>query len=125
MNSAYSRWKWALVPALLVSFIAIYPQLNFWAARGQNSHGSYVLTQSDEVAYSGYINALIAGRPRRTDAFNGIEDKPGAPQHESLFSIQFIPAYAIALPARALGMTASTAFIALLVLTAAGTTLAI
>jgi hypothetical protein len=125
MNSAYGRWKWALLPALLVSFIAIYPQLNFWAARGQNWHGSYVLTQSDEVAYSGYINALIAGRPRRTDPFNGIEDKPGAPQHESLFSIQFIPAYIIALPARMLGASASTAFIWLIFLGGLASSLAV
>ena len=38
---------------------------------------------------------------------------PDQPQPESLFSIQFVPAYLIAVPARLLGISSSTAFIAL------------
>src|SRR6266498_1011869 len=103
--------KWLAFATLAITLLAIYPQINMWLARGKDWHGSYVLVQGDENAYSAYINALIDGRPRRNDA-------PGAPQPESLFSIQFIPAYAVALPARALHISASTAFIVLMIITA-------
>ena len=96
------EWKWGALAALAMSIIAMYPQINLWIARGTAWQGSYVLTQGDEVAYSAYINALRDGRPRRNDPFNGYDDLPGKPTYESLFSIQFLPAYAIALPARAL-----------------------
>jgi hypothetical protein len=64
--------------------------------------------------YSAYVNALIDNRPRRTDPPAGKDDHPRTPVPESLFSIQFIPPYAIALFARLLGISASTAFIVLL-----------
>ena len=67
-------------------------------------------------SYSAYVQALIDGRPRRSDAYTGRDDRPGHPQPESLFSIQFVPAYLIAVPARALGLSSSTAFIILGVL---------
>jgi hypothetical protein len=118
-------WKWGAFAALAMTIIALYPQVNLWMARGSQWQGSYVLTQGDEVAYSAYINALIDGRPRRNDPFNGRDDMPGKPTYESLFSIQFIPAYAIALPARALGVSASTAFIWLIGICAIASSLAI
>ena len=84
--------------------LALWPQINMWIARGQNWQGSYVAVQGDEVAYSAYLNALIDGRPRRNDPYTGRDDsRPANRLPESLFSIQFIPAYAIALPARLLG----------------------
>ena len=126
MNShAKIRWKWGVLAALAVTLLAIYPQVNLWLARGAEWQGSYVLVQGDEIAYSAYINALIDGRPRRNDTFLGRDDVPQAPLPESLFSIQFIPPYLIALPARALGIRASTAFIILILLTAIASTLAI
>lgn len=120
-----SGLKWAAFATLAITLLAIYPQVNLWLARGKDWQGSYVLTQGDEVAYSAYINALIDGRPRRNDPFNGRDDQPGKPTYESLFSIQFIPAYAIALPARALGLSSSTVFIWLIVLGAITSSLAI
>src|SRR6266850_1480130 len=119
------EWRWGALAALAISIIALYPQINLWIARGSAWQGSYVLTQGDEVAYSAYINALLDGRPRRNDPFNGRDDLPGKPTYESLFSIQFVPAYVIALPARALGLSTSTVFIWLIVIGAITSSLAI
>ena len=119
------EWKWGALAALAMTIIALYPQVNLWIARGSAWQGSYVLTQGDEVAYSAYVNALIDGRPRRNDPFNGRDDLPGKPTYESLFSIQFLAAYAIALPAKALGFSTPTVFIWLIVIGAITSSLAI
>jgi hypothetical protein len=79
----------------------------------------------DEVAYSAYINALIEGRPRRSDPYTGRDDREDDPQPESLFSIQFVPAYMIALPARMFGVSAATAFTVLTPLAAGAASVAI
>src|SRR5918999_5371987 len=119
------EWKWGALAALAMTVVALYPQINLWLARGNDWHGSYVMTQGDEVMYSAYINALIDGRPRKNDPFNGRDAVPGLPAYESLNSIQFVPAYLVALPAKAFGLTASTAFIWLLGVAAFTSTLAI
>lgn len=123
--SGRSSPKWLAFATLGITLLAIYPQINLWLGRGTSWQGSYVLVQGDEDAYSAYINALINGRPRRNDPHTGRDDAPGAPQPESLFSIQFIPAYAIALPARAFGLTASTAFIVVMAFAAIAASLSI
>ncbi len=104
-----SAWKLALIPTLIVLFLAIYPQINIWSVQGGEWQGAYVVSNYDEVAYSAYVNSLIAGKSRRNDPFIGKDDLP----YESLYSIQVIPAYSIAIPARLLGFSASTAFIIL------------
>ena len=125
LNRTKIEWKWGALAALAMTLIGLYPQINLWLARGTQWQGSYVLTQGDEIAYSAYVNALIDGRPRRNDPFNGRDDLPGKPTYESLFSIQFLPAYAIALPARFLGLSTDTAFIWLIVIGAITSSLAI
>ncbi len=94
-------------------FLALYPQLQLWATQGRDWNGAYAYYDIDEEAYSAYLNALIHGRPRRNDPYTGRDHSVGAPLPESLFSIQFVPPYTVALVARALGLTASSAFIAL------------
>lgn len=106
--------KWCALAVIAITFLSLLPQLHFWFVRGSQWHGAYTLLQPDELLYSAYINALIDGRPRRNDPATGQDDHPQSPLPESLFSIQFVPAYAIALPARALGASASTAFIVLI-----------
>src|SRR5205807_9787763 len=118
LNKPTIEWKWGALAALAMTLIGLYPQINLWLARGTQWQGSYVLTQGDEIAYSAYVNALIDGRPRRNDPFNGRDDVPGKPTYESLFSIQFLPAYATALPARLLGLSIDTSFICLFVIVA-------
>lgn len=117
--------KYAAIPTLVMILIAIYPQLSLWVAQGSDWKGSYSVSNYDEVAYSAYVNALINGKARRNDPFVGREDSTGSPEPESLYSIQFFPAYAVALPARLLGLSASSAFIFLILLIAAFSSLAI
>jgi len=99
--------------------LSLMPQIHFWLVRGREWNGAYVSGHGDEPQYSAYINALIDGRPRKNDPFGGIDSTSSAPLPESIYSIQFLPAYAIALPARALRLSASTAFIVLIALSAA------
>src|SRR5205809_1328679 len=119
------KWKWATCAAIVVTLLSIYPQFLMWSTRGREWNGSYAQLHGDEWFYSAYIQALIDGRPRRNNPYTGRDDAPGKPQPESLFSIQFIPAYAIALPARAFGFPAATAFILLVIVTALLATLTI
>ncbi len=118
-------WKYAFLSALAALILALYPQISLWVAQGSNWNGSYFVSNYDEVAYSAYVNALINGEPRKNDPFLGLSDTPQTPQPETLYSIQFVPAYAIALPARILGISVSTAFIFLIGFTAAFSALAL
>jgi len=105
--------KLAMCGALAVMLLSLYPQLLMWGVRGREWNGAYAAVHGDEWAYSAYVQALIDGRPRRNDPYTGRDDSANQPQPESLFSIQFVPAYMIAVPARLLGISSSTAFIAL------------
>jgi hypothetical protein len=108
-----TKWKWATWAAVAMTLLSLYPQFLMWTTRGREWNGSYAQIHGDEWFYSAYIQALIDGRPRRNDPYTGRDDVPGNPQPESLFSIQFVPAYLIATPARLLGASSSTAFIVL------------
>ena len=67
----------------------------------------------DEPAYLVYLQGLIDGLPRRSDPYAGFDHQKQTPQSESLFSIQFLPAYTLAIPARLLGLTSNEIFVAL------------
>jgi hypothetical protein len=109
------RWLFGILAGCAMALLSLYPQLQLWHASGTHWKDAVAYNQGlgDEVAYAAYVNALIEGRPRRNDPYTGRDNKQNAPQPESLFSIQFIPAYAIAFPARLLGLSATTAFIIL------------
>src|SRR5205807_9054842 len=112
--------------ALAVTCIALYPQARFCYERGRAWQGTYAVVQADEPVYAAYLNALIEGRPRRNNPLNNLDTEPdGRPLAESYFSIQFVPAYMLALPARALGLTAPQVFMLLAPLMAFLTTLAL
>jgi hypothetical protein len=102
-----------LLAAVALALLALIPQAHFVRARGDRWHGAYASFDGDETAYAAYLSALIAGRPRLNDPYSGLDGSPRTPQPESLFSIQFVPAYALALPARALSLDASKVFNAL------------
>ena len=121
------RWRGGVIAALAMMVLSCYPQVHFWIVRGNDWNGSYAAIEGvgDEVAYSAYVNALIDGRPRRNDPYTGRDFTSDSKQRDSLFSIQFVPAYLIALPARVLGMSAATAFILLSPLAAGSAALAI
>jgi hypothetical protein len=115
-RSGIESWKWAVWAALAITLLSVYPQLVMWGVRGREWNGSFAEVDRDEWVYSAYIQALIDGRPRRNDPYTGREESAGHPVPESLFSIQFVPAYAIAGPARLVGASSSTAFIGLAIL---------
>lgn len=119
------RWRLGLLAAVAVMLLALYPQLDLWIERGTNWQGSYAHVDSDEVAYSAYLAALIDGRPRRNDPYTGRDDGPISRQHESLFSIQFVQPFALGRLARLLGLSASTVFILLMPVIALASSLAI
>jgi hypothetical protein len=119
------RWRLGVLAGVAVMILALYPQLSLWLVRGADWNGAYAYIDTDEVAYSAYLNALIDGRPRRNDPYIGRDDRVGAPQPESLFSIQFAPAYMIALPARLFGLSTSTTFIILTIIAAFASSLTI
>jgi len=104
------KWKLHLLSIVVLAIITSIPQIYLWYVRGSEWNGSCAYQDTDELPYAAYTNALIDGRPRRNNPFTGKDDN----QFETLFSIQFFPAYATAFPARLLGLSASTAFILLL-----------
>jgi glycopeptide antibiotics resistance protein len=88
------------------------PKMKKCYHRGAYWQGAYANNYNDEVAYASYLRALIDGRPRKNDPYTGRDDAPDSPQPESLFSIQFAAPYSIAIPARILSVSASTAMTA-------------
>lgn len=104
------RWVVGLATAALLALFTSLPQFYLSYVRGPEWNGSCAYLDTDEFAYAAYTNALIDGRPRRSDPYTGKDDS----KSENLFSIQFLPGYAVALPAKAFHMSASTAFIVLL-----------
>jgi hypothetical protein len=115
------RWKLGLLPAVALAFISSLPQIYVCFVRGSEWNGSCAYLDTDELPYVAYTNALIDGRPRRNDPYTGNDNR----QFETLFSIQSLPAYAVALPAKALHVSADTAFIVLLPLVTAAAVLAV
>jgi len=111
--SYFAKRKWCALASLVVLVLSLIPQIQLWLIRGRDWNGAYASLQGDEYLYSAYINALIDGRPRRNDPFAGRDSTSKSPLPESTFSIQFLPAYAISLFARAFGLSASAAFIVL------------
>ena len=119
------RWRWGVLAALALTLPALVPQLHLWYVRGHAWQGAFASCYTDEAAYAAYVNALIEGRPRKNDPYSGRADAPDHTQPESFFSIQFVPAYLLALPARALGLSAATVFIVLLPVATCATALAL
>src|SRR6185369_15664229 len=93
-------WKLCALTCLAMTFLSLIPQIHLWFVRGREWNGAYVSLKGDEPFYSAYINSLIDGRARRNDPYAAKDNSPQSPIPESTFSIQFLPAYVISLPAR-------------------------
>ena len=119
------QWRLGIIAAIAMTLLALIPQFQLLVQRGRDWQGNYVSFDFDEVAYASYLNALIDGRPRRNDPYTGRDESPHQPRAESLHSIQFIAAYAAAIPARDLGLSAGTTFIIIRALAAFAATLAL
>ncbi len=98
---------YAVAAGIILAVLAVYPQMNLQKLRGGDFQGAFASCDLDEMAYASYLQALIDGRPRRNDPYTGRDDSAAAKQPESLFSIQFFPAYLAVVPARILGLSAS------------------
>lgn len=118
-------WRWGVVAGLALIFFALYPQFKLWTSPGHEFQGAYAYNDIDEVAYSAYLQALIDGRPRRNDPYAGGDMVGTGTLHESLFSVQFATPMVIAMPARVLHLSSSTAMIVVAAVSAFGSTLAI
>lgn len=119
------QWRLGVYAALLFTAISLLPQVNFWRVRTGNWQGAFYTYHPDETPYAAYVNALIEGRPRRNDPYSGRVDRSDGPLPESLLSIQFVPAYSLALPARWLGLSAMMIFIVLTPLVSVAAVLAL
>jgi hypothetical protein len=108
-SSSANRWKWRALAVIPILLLSIGPQIYFWLARGSQWHGAYATLNADEFLYSGYVNALIDGRPRRCDPFTGRDEA----LPETAFSIQAVPSLVLSSIAKILGISASTTFIVL------------
>ena len=124
MNAAGNkiRWRLGVLAALAITLLSLYPQIDLWRTQKTSA---YATLEFDEVAYSAYLNALIEGRSRRNDPYLGASDSPTTPQPETLFSVQFLPPYFLALPARILHLDASQVFIIIAPLAALAAALAL
>jgi hypothetical protein len=111
LHSNSTNWKLSILSAVAIAIVASIPQLNFWMKRGAQWQGAYATLHGDEFLYSGYLNALIEGRPRRNDPFTGSEVTKPLP--ETTFSIQVVPSFALSAPARLFRSSASTTMIVL------------
>lgn len=101
-------WLLAITAGVILGILALYPQYNLQKnLRGAEFKGAFASNDLDEMAYASYLQALIDGRTRKNDPYTGRDHSTETPQFESLFSIQFFPAYLAAIPARILGLSAS------------------
>ncbi len=107
------KWRFGILAAFVVALFGLYPQFALLDERGGNWNGTFASNDLDEPAYAAYLQALIDGRPRKNDPYSGRDEAVDSPQPESIFSIQFIAPYVVAVPARLLGLNASQSFIAL------------
>ena len=103
------KWLLSIAAGLVLGILAVYPQFNLQRLRGDDFQGAFASCDLDEMAYASYLQALIDGRPRRNDPYTGRDQTTDNSQPESLFSIQFFPAYLIAVPARIFGLSVSQA----------------
>jgi hypothetical protein len=118
------RWKLGALAGLAVVVVTSIPQVTLWINRGREWQGSYAFTDPDELAYSAYLNSLIEGAPRLNNPYLG-RYEPRVATGENLFSIQFLPPYAVVLLARMMGLSASTAFILLIPIIAFASAMAV
>lgn len=115
-------WKYGILVGIFFALLSLYPQFYLEYRRGDSYNGAAFFYENDETAYAAYLQALIDGRPRKNDVYSG----GGAPQaYETFITIQFIPAYAVAVPARLLGINSEKAFLFVSAICALLTSLAV
>ncbi len=112
------RWRFGIIAGLVLAMFSLFPQAKLIYERGAEWNGHFAYSDVDEAAYAAYLNALISGRPRKSDPYTGLDGASERSKGESLFSIQFAAPYLIAVPARVFGMSADQMMILVGFLTA-------
>jgi hypothetical protein len=105
-----SRRALMLLTALAIAFVGMIPVVAPPLWRGRAWQGSLPYVETDELAYAAYVRALADGRTRLSDPYSGRDDTANEPHAETFFSVQFVPAYALATLAHALHLSASAVF---------------
>lgn len=100
------RWRLGLLSATLLALLSLYPQFSLQYSRGPEYNGAAFLNDNDESVYLAYLQSLIDGRPRKNNIYVG----GAAESPETFLSIQFLPAYTVALLSRTFGLTAEAVF---------------
>src|SRR5215213_1330403 len=116
-EESYRKWKVGLITVAFLALITSLPQLYLVYVRGSDWNGSCAYLDTDEFGSAAYTNALVDGRSRRNDPYSGKDDSA----FESFYSIQFLPAYGVALLAKTFRLSTSTAYIVLLPLATVAT----
>ena len=106
---------YAIFIVIIVSGLSLYPQVYQYVQRGEQYNGASFFYDYDEVVYASHVQSIIDGKPRNNSVYLG-ENAPQ--QFETIFSIQFLPVYFTALPARVFGVSSDTAFLFLSVICA-------
>jgi hypothetical protein len=110
-----------IVIVAFLTLISLLPQIYLWTSRGSQWNGAFANLDMDEYAYSAYLKSLIDNHPRRNDPYT----RSDSVETETLFSIQFLPAYTLAFLARFFGLSASAVFIILAPVITVASTLAV
>lgn len=108
------RWRYGILIGIFLALLSLYPQAALIAVRGPEYNGATFVNDNDEPVYIAYLQSLIDGRPRRNNIYLGGTEEPP----ETFLSIQALPAYAAAFPARSAGLTAERTFLILSVISA-------
>ncbi|HRH42185.1 MAG TPA: hypothetical protein PKY82_11210 [Pyrinomonadaceae bacterium] len=101
----------SILVGLLISGVALVPQIDLWINCGNSCSGIYAITDLDEPYYAGYLQSLMDGKPRRNSPISGAVDSETTPQKESVLSIQFLASYPPALLAQAFNLSISNLMI--------------
>jgi len=120
-----TRWRFGVLAAVVVTLVAFAPQLYFSFSRGSHWNGAYAQTHGDESVYASYLNSLIDGRPRRNNPYSGRDDSQEHPAEESYLSVQFLPPFLIATTARLIRVSSTNAFMALTIISAFASAMAV
>lgn len=108
------RWRYGVLVGIFLALLSLYPQAALIYHRGSEYNGATFVNDNDESEYIAYLQAIIDGRPRKNNIYSGGTEEPS----ETFLSIQALPAYAAAIPAKLIGLSAEKTFPLLSVLCA-------
>ncbi len=65
------QWKMGIFAGIILALFALYPQARLvFLLRGDQFQGNFAITDTDEMMYAAYVQALIDGKPRKNDPYS-------------------------------------------------------